>query len=364
MNDLSIKGLLIIYIFSCFCMVPMALSHGILAIGVFLNISSSALLYVCAKCNGYRADNMNPVYYFMAVVALGIGFVCGGADFKSMGISVCVFTSMFLVFQFEVIKRLFFQWFFRTILVLSICAIVGELLSHIFPKESLLITTLDYSRNRYIYDVYFPLDITTRYWINSSSWLSRHYLFFGEPGIAPAFMFPVLCYFYYNSYKLRITKCCIVLAAMFLTLSTTLSVALFGGMYLCYFFSHRITIKSIIFTLVLGAIGVFAFLYMPYFGYYDKLDSAYGASVTARYDMVDQHMKQIQFVESIIFIAYIYRFKINQPLYLAVNLVIAICSLANIMFMSNLYFIFLFFYDEFNKPCAVGGNVREIASDV
>ena len=89
---------------------------------------------------------------------------------------------------------------------------------------------------------------------------------------------------------------------------------------------------------------------MPYFGYYAKSNSdIYGVNVEARGEMAKYWVKQVQFVITVLATFYISKSKNNQPAYKGVNLVIAICAMANIMFFSNLHLIFLLMFDPIKK---------------
>lgn len=344
------KFLMFLFVISCFFLSPMAMSHGLLFIGVIVNLAISMLYYGYCRCSGFLTVKLSAHLYllFLMVFLTTVIFTNGINDIISTS---SYMLSILLVFQFSNSYTYFFRYFNNVVFLLCFLAILGEVLYCFIPQKELLLTTLDFSRNNYKYTIYMPLDLLSPYWINNSSSLNRHYMFFGEPGIAPAFIFPAFCAEIqkHKSY-VRNFRIIVFLAAMVLTLSTTFPVALFGGLYFYYFFSHKITIKSLIIAFLLGMVCLVVFLYVPYFGYYAKLESSiYSVNVDARFGMAEKLVKQVELLVTIIVIYSVSKYKFNAALYKAVNCEIAICAMANIMFLTNLHLIYLFFFDSFTE---------------
>lgn len=339
-----------LYLIGCFFLPPMAMSHGYLLHACMAVLAISVITYACAsEHNNYRY--IKKYGYPLFAISLILTVITSPPNAIIVGLIECISITLFFSSTYSTQK--FFKYYTNIILVLSLCAIVAELLYKYYPMESLHLMHLDFSVNRYEYDIYLPFDLTSPYWIDHFSALNRHYLFFGEPGIAPAFMVAALYFIYTEEKKTIVVKMIqigILVVAMCLTLSTTFPVALFGFVFLYYYFSHKQSFKSTILYTILGGVAIYAFLYMPYFGYYAKSNSdIYGVNVEARGEMAKYWVKQVQLVITVLATFYISKSKNNQPAYKGVNLVIAICAMANIMFFSNLHLIFLLMFDPIKK---------------
>lgn len=343
---------LIVFFFlvACFFLPPMAMSHGYLMLGSIAILIVSMLSYFLA----YEHNNFSYIKkYGFLIFAVSLILTIITSPTNAIFASLIVYISITLFFSSSYYTQKFFKYYTNIIIVLSISAITAEVLYQYYPMERLHLLYLDFSVNKYEYDVYFPLDLTSPFWIDHFSSLNRHYMFFGEPGIAPAFMVAALYLVYADENITLLSKSMkmgIVIVAMYLTLSTTFPVALFGFIFLYYYFSHKQSFKSTFLYVILAGVALYAFLYMPYFGYYAKANSdIYGVNVESREGMAQYWVKQVQFIITVIATFYISKSKNNHPAYKALNIVIAICAMANIMFFSNLHLIFLLMFDSIKK---------------
>lgn len=337
---------------------PMALGNGYSIYGIVAFFLISTILYVGSR-NKENAQNLiniqvllNILYF---VIPLELFFLFLGGDPRGTFTCFCTLLSCALLFNSKEKMRFFFNCYCWLIFVLCVSSIITSILLFIVDNVRLWHTMkwgeISFPENRFGYEFYFPFTVTQMRYIINSTVVMRCNHFFGEPGIAPCFITAAILHTINDkTLHFRLTKIIVYILGIFVTYSTTGAAVLFAGLGTYYLFSGTITLRKLICFIIIGMIGLFLFLYLPGFGLMEKSQSAiYAGNVSSRYRMLQNPFKIMATLMSLIIYSKVIRYKENRAVFSGIFFSILLGSLANIIFFSSLYNVFLFYDSEISN---------------
>lgn len=340
------KLFVLLFLISTFFVLPGALGHIYLLPGCIAVFIFSMFTYLSSK-KKVKLLKTNLMWFWVLVLIFTSGFF---TNIKEIGVTAIYIISLQLFFSNENSARLFFKYYKFACVFICLGALINEVLLHYYTFEQLRIYTFESIANRSKFDFCLPFDLSNAFWIDADNRYSRHYLFFREPGVATVFIAPAIYMFYKDGLnKFNLLCIAILLAGIVLTKSTGIPIIIFGGVIIYRVLKNKINFKSAIGYLVLVGIGVWIFLYAPVFGYYEKMQGVYAASVEDRGNMITQGTKQAVLIFTIITTFILSKHKRDALGYKTINLLMAIGCMANFAFLLFTHLLFLFYFDTYSE---------------